>query len=179
MGAPVADLERRQCGRFHPDAVEESLPGREPGILGDVLADVACHRHGLALVRGSEEDLDLDGREVLDLVQDHVSVLEGPVAGALERTDAQLVGTEQEGVVLRVEAGVDLVISIEPAGDRTGLVGGPTQRPVEGLVGHVGTERAAQGERSVMTSARSSTACCHVARPERVRTMRSSSLATN
>jgi hypothetical protein len=137
---PVADLERVERGRRHADPIEEVRPRHEALRFGDVLPHVARERDGALRIAGVEEHLDLDRREVLDLVERQVREPERLLLLRDERTHAELVRTQQERIVLGVELRrvvVVRLVAVEPRRERVLLAAHPVDVASERAVRHL------------------------------------------
>ena len=93
-----------------------------------MLLRVSSQRQAAVVVEAIQQHLDLDGREILHLVDHSV-----PVAQRLtppEAPDPQLIRAQQQRIVLRLEAGLQLAVTRHPLEEIVEL----TVEPVDELI---------------------------------------------
>jgi hypothetical protein len=109
------------------------------------VSPVARERNAPLPVEAPEQHLHLERREVLDFVDGDVPVAQGTPAPPAQRANAELPGAKEKGVVLRVEFGLDRVVSGLPREHLLAIAPVPVREAAD-LRGREHTRRLARAD---------------------------------
>ena len=110
-GGKLDDLARRSVRNAqgfdlrpgNPEHPEEIAPRREPAVGHDMLLGIPGEGNCGVFLHAPKQELYLQGREVLDLVDHEMAQGQGLLSALPERTDTKLPESEKKDIVLGVE----------------------------------------------------------------------------